>query len=214
MTTYNTYQEAKIANPEREIYTGGNGFASGDGFALNAIRTVQLSVLDSYKCNPADYCMTVERFLADGYEFVEGDVFINSLGKVKTVTNNEKWISTLNLRGFGDDERYILRAAALEEKKPRTKVEYVPCEYIDAWEPVKAYCDGDELFNEHNNKVSCPEVALKLWIHGKLYRRIETPMTERDELLEALQSVWIIDGVDGQEQLEKIVDSGLFKLVN
>lgn len=76
-----------------------------------------------------------------------------------------------------------------QEKKPRTKAEYVPCKYIDAWEPVKAYFDGDELFDSDESKVTCPEVALNLWIHGSLYRRIETPMTEREMFIEGVEKI-------------------------
>ncbi|AUS01394.1 hypothetical protein NVP1284A_67 [Vibrio phage 1.284.A._10N.286.55.A5] len=268
MTTYKTYQEAKIAMPlaciihdtEDDIFFG---MPSREGTTLND---------DGCKfAEPQDYCMTVDKFLADGNKFSDGDVVVNREGLVKRPLGDI--VRLMNIPSKYDVDSFILRAAVLEdkeleltkddspqgvisaisnrlhnmgcehqdsalgeelgsmacdiwgvlplisnesieEKKPRTKVEYGPCHFADAWEPVKAYCNGDELFDGDKNKVACPEVALNLWIHGNLYKCIEAPMTERDEFVEALQSVWIIDGVDGKEQLEKIVDSGPFKLVN
>lgn len=57
--------------------------------------------------------------MKDGYEFVEGDIFINSLGELNVLTSNETWISNLNNLEASklNGERYILHAAALEEKK-------------------------------------------------------------------------------------------------
>ncbi len=236
MTTYNTYQEAKIANPESNIY-----IQAGKFLPERSIRpspwTYDFRGLAL--CNPADYCMTVEEFLADGNKLEFTDIIACSNSSVVSVAN---WIMD------GVSKYYILRAAALEEKepeltkddspqgvisaisnrlhnmscehqdselgeelgsmacdiwgvlpmisnesieeeKPRTKVEYEPCHFADAWEPVKAYCNGDELFDGDKNKVACPEVALNLWIHGNLYRRTKTPMTERELFVDWFESI-------------------------
>ena len=226
MITYNSYEASKIANPNEVIYT-----ACGNFYALKGRFTVTTSE-PLIACNPADHCMTVEKFLADGHKFVEGDLIFNThpISCVEGIKRD--FVDNYNCPDIDDDKRYILRAETLKQKdnipkihpdsefykKPRAKVEYVKCEFDSMWEAVKAF-EGGEVFHthfisdgwvivEHVQQV-IPNLQLE-----KLYRRIETLMTERDELLGALQSVWIIDGIDGKEQLEKIVDSGLFKLVN
>lgn len=114
MTTYNTYQEAKIANPECDIYVS---FTCEVKEFITKEHRSSLGPLksDLYRpANPADHCMTVEKFLADGYEFVKGDVALIHNGDVKVVENpNLDW----NILDSRDNERYILRAAALEEKE-------------------------------------------------------------------------------------------------
>lgn len=121
MTTYNSYEEAKIANPESDIYKliGMGGFVFGDGLG-DLIRISSLQT-DAEKCNPSDHCMTIERFLADGHKFVDGDIALIHNGDVKTVVNPHLDWNTPNPN---DNIRFILRATALEEK-PSEKVEWV-----------------------------------------------------------------------------------------
>lgn len=117
MSTYNSYAEAKITNPESDIYHLNNiEFVRDD-------TTVRAG--DWKKCDPADYCITVEKFLADGHKFVDGDLFLNSenddveIGKtyengieITTHEANEKCKSV-------DDQCYVLRAAALIQPEPQ-----------------------------------------------------------------------------------------------
>ncbi|CAM0104127.1 hypothetical protein MYOV065v1_p0045 [Vibrio phage PS15B.2] len=117
MTTYNTYQEAKIANPDKEIYEMAAHFA-----ASSFIKTAN-SRASWNKCNPADHCMTVEKFLADGHKFVEGDLVLNIDGGVSTVnyssrakSSDDYCLEYMNYPEEGDNKRYILRAAALENQ--------------------------------------------------------------------------------------------------
>ena len=204
MTTYNSYEAAKIANPDKEVITR----RSNEFKALDCKFNVGWR-----SCNPADYCMTVEKFLVDGNKFTKGDLHICSEGYVHPVLFVD---SDYNKPSNCDNNYYILRAAALEEKKPRTKVEYVKCEFDSAWEAVKAFEDGEKLYTKRSHKDyilidNAPDVLRFLY---DLHERIETPMTEREEFIEVLQELWIIDGVDGQEQMDKIFDSGKFKIVN
>ena len=122
MTTYNTYQEAKISNPESNIY-----IQAGEFLPEKSIRpspwTYDFRGLAL--CNPADYCMTVEKFLADGNKFVEGD-FILDEGSVYLVTDcktQNYWYETesANEPDCDDNRRHVLHAAALE-LKPADKV--------------------------------------------------------------------------------------------
>jgi hypothetical protein len=108
MTTYNTYQEAKIANPKYDIYEMAGHFA-----ASSFIETAN-SRASWNKCNPADHCMTVEKFLADGCKFVNGDLIIGIKGTVEVLTNRvwELFCADANKK------RLVLRAAALEENEP------------------------------------------------------------------------------------------------
>ena len=111
MSTYNTYQEAKIANPEMEVYKLAAGF----------IATNEPQGVSVHKCNPADDCMTVEKFLADGHKFAEGDLILDE-GVTWTVSdkvNSDTYIYTVkssNKPDIDDNDRYILRAAALENQ--------------------------------------------------------------------------------------------------
>ena len=218
MTTYNTYQEAKIANPECEIYQlERNGlFAHCDHHKAELVRFIEFDSA-GIKCNPADYCMTVEKFLADGYRFVDGDLYIDWKGCVRGVGMIGHSVDACNDVRYIEDSlgSYILRAAALEEKKPRTKVEYVKSDIESRGRALDAF-DGEvelfELVDGEYKQVTNESDAISKW--RNLYERIETPMTEREAFVEALQELWIIDGVDGQEQINKIADSGKFKLVN
>lgn len=119
MATYNTYQEAKIANPEFDIYSTmiSNG---GSSEVFGVIGFIEKITSNFKECNPADYCMTVEEFLVDGHKFVDGDVFLNHDGDIVEVG---KWYQSIricpeeaNLTVDGDENCYILRAAALEVK--------------------------------------------------------------------------------------------------
>lgn len=221
MTTYNTYQEAKIANPECEIYQlERNGlFAHCDHHKAELVRFVEFDS-DGIKCNPADYCMTVEKFLADGYKFVEGDVVFD-FGDVVSVDTAFD-VETYNKIDKRDDRRYILRAAALEEKKPRTKVEYVKCEFDKVSDLVIA-CESGEVFycdNSIGGKIALEMYgAISMHRHSdSLYRRIETLMTEREEFIDECKKLEKQTAVFGKaisnKWFESMYDSGKFKLVN
>lgn len=108
MNTYNTYQEAKIANPESEIYAGSCKFKVITGSPTNHFA-------NGWKvCNPADYCMTVEQFLDDGHKFVDGGLYIGANGEVIVVGETIS-AAVANLGRSGDNNRLVLRAAALNQ---------------------------------------------------------------------------------------------------
>ena len=131
MTTYNSYEAAKIANPESEIVT-----LSKKGSEFNGkfeAKTIHHIGWDT--CNPADHCMTVERFLADGHKFAVMDVFMSKDSVVVFITS-KMMVDAMNAKSRLDCDSYILRAAALEEK-PSEKVEWVNGEGLP---PVGALC--------------------------------------------------------------------------
>ena len=113
MKPYKTFQEAKIANPQSEIYTRGNGF-----FAEKDIEPSHntYEYRGFVKCNPADHCMAYNKFKNHAVDLRIGD-WVIGVGKFAFMLNGEDledWNS--EYRGSFDDEIYILRAAALEEK--------------------------------------------------------------------------------------------------
>lgn len=107
----------------------------------------------------------------------------------------------------------------VEEEKPRTKVEYVKCEFDSMWEAVKAF-EGGEVFHTHFMTDGwvivehVQQVIPNLQVE-KLYRRIETPMTEREAFVEAALNALDAnnDGIT-ETMASMLFDSGKFKLVS
>ncbi len=176
MTTYKSYAEAKIDNPREDIYESMSGdFAGADHVSL----VVMCGTGEGWnKCNPADHCMTVEKFLADGHKFVEGDLYLEAYGEVRETCSTDSYIVDLKAPGYCS--RYILRAAALETKEPkRTKESYEKVEYSHAWEIIKLYEDGVELFKTDSDKLQIKRInsiALRAQSGYSFYRCIETPI--------------------------------------
>lgn len=143
MTTYNTYQEAKIENPECEIYW------YLDGGLNDSFTTLELRDFDTKnnKCNPADCCMTVEKFLADGYRFVEGDFIIQHDGMVVRVCDDPDW----NMKERRDNIRYILLAAALENIPTETPEEKEALDGVESAGEVE-WKSGDECVISQKSK--------------------------------------------------------------
>lgn len=205
MTTYNTYQEAKIANPESDIYTN----AVNDKFQSRSDETFFV------RCLPKNNCMTYNQ--CD--EFKAGMVVMDLSG-IKEI--NEEEAAFLNeVKGYHTnksnwDECFILRAATLEEKKPRTKVEYEQIGFHKCHEAMFKHEMEEKLYIGCNGGF---ELATHVDIadnwNYNLYRRIETPMTERDEFIEAACEVnERVHGERRQYIVESLFDSGKFKLVN
>jgi hypothetical protein len=287
MTTYNSYEAAKIANPECEIYQlERNGlFAHCDHHKAELVRFVEFDSA-GIKCNPAGHCMTVEEFLETGHKFVEGDICLGQNDNLLVISGSRL------VNGWNDEsqivesiDRYVLRAAALEEpepeltkddspqgvisaisnrlhnigcehqdsalgeelgsmacdiwgvlplisnesiqeKKPRTKIEYVKCEFSHAWEALKSFEEGEELYRDKNQTLQTEVVEfvkaasvggigyiLTYYKADNLYRRIETPMTEREAFVEAAIHE-LKSGMSDIDYAKAIFDSGKFKLVN
>ena len=108
MKTYNTYQEAKIANPSCEIYVS----ICGNFAAQDDVSTIALSGIKEgwNKCNPADYCMSLESFLASGKRAFKGDIIADKDGKAMIVEAE----SIVNTPFETDCEVYVIKAKALE----------------------------------------------------------------------------------------------------
>ena len=205
MTTYNSYGEAKIANPDSAIYKDmhANFIPCSDAFIIPA----------GELCNPAKYCMTVERFLKSGHEFSVGDVILRHDGEVITAGEGLSW-NDWNILEDGDNQRYILRAAVLEKPK-RVKVEYA--KVYDSIFDLRTSLNAGELFykdiddgfyviNSEPQLVSC-------FNSERVYLKVKTEITERDEFIE----MYALATQDDKQNIEDIAgmlyDSGKFKLV-
>ena len=121
MTTYNSYEAAKIANPESDIYIYKSQHNESSFKAIDGAPTSQFA--NGWKlCHPANHCMTVEEFLKAGYKLYLGDIYLSINGVVCFCDANFP-PSVLNNPNEHDNERYILRAKSLEEK-PKTESDY------------------------------------------------------------------------------------------
>ena len=208
MTTYNSYEAAKIANPSEDIYA--TKMSMGGRVEVFGVYVIIANITSNYHiCDPSKYCMTVDKFLYDGHEFVEGDVYLNSDGRTLGVVNIPEYN---NKRSTIDCNLYILRAAALETKEQkRTKVEYVNIgRDWNAWEFLKAYSelpDSEQWFIKVSDDQYMPihdwfVVAKTLRAHNLVYQRIETPIEwweDANDLLGELANLSLDD--DGVLQL-------------
>ena len=207
MKVYDSYAEAKIANPESDIYERMCvDFATADYVSLVAM----CGTGDGWnKCDPADHCMTVEKFLADGHKFVKGDVCLYLNGSVVTVKDPIGW----NKPDLDDGELYVLRAAALEKPK-RMKVEFVRIDFTSDKEKAEAFLEGGLRYFTHGKVTgdlehdTIPVTKLEELLRGNgIYRRVETEIDERQEFIDKAKA--IIDSTKTAEySLGAMFDAG------
>lgn len=100
---YKTYAEAKIANPDSDIFTNDKEF--------KAVKDAPTSHFPNgwVVCNPADYCSSIKEFLEAGYIFSVGDFFIGIDGEVISV----RCANSSSVPYDDDYKRYILSTATL-----------------------------------------------------------------------------------------------------
>ncbi len=218
---YKTYQEAKIDCPKACIC---RDKASGMFFATPSKGGTILSDTSEF-AEAKDYCITVEEFLNAGHKFEICDAVLD-YDDVINIDTDYLIIIYNDLDTQHDKNRYILRAAALEEsnhtpsihadsefyKKPRTKVEYVKVEFEpnEIWKAFKEHQEVGYLYVNTSDGFECLfdgvfNLAMAISQGDQLYRRIETEIDERQEFIEECQKYgsW-----------EEMYDSGKFKLVN
>ena len=223
MTTYNTYQEAKIANPCDDICV-----INKCEFQSEKETPLRCDIDEWKLCNPADYCMTVEQFLKAGHKFKVGDLYLSVDGCVITTVISHfrgKTVSAYDLNNSTDmtgaDKCFILRAAALEEKPKRVKVEYVKVD-LSLIEKIEIVKSGERLYLNRTGSTWICESDIKSWEIGSLekkdfYRQVKTEISERDEF--AMEFVANIDSECEHEKAQArtwaldAFDSGKFKLV-
>lgn len=196
MKTFETYQEAKIANPDSEIYTDGRIFC-GERWSK--------FYYDMRKCNPADYCMNEDDFYSCGYRYLNGDIIYSEISGLVIVIGMDVSIADMDWNdGFGH-KRFILRAAALktkhqqemEELKPkRTRVEYV--KVTESIFDLRPDFEAGELYfkwagnGEHGSggvgydKITTESMLLCRYEEGRLLRRKEVEIDEESFVMDAL----------------------------
>lgn len=115
-----------------------------------------------------------------------------------------------------DDLRIIV--SELEKQKPRTKTEFVKVESDLAWELVKDFEEGVEFYTCSKGLHTSKNIGnlLSVWCDGDLHRKVETEIDERDEFVEAVESLCNEMGIgEGKTSwiAKTLFDSGEFKLV-
>ena len=131
---YKTYQEAKIANPDSEIYYSGPRRLGDKGFFSTRESATGLN----HECRPKDYCVTLKSFLASGKRLVLGDAYIGASGIV-TIVGDSTTEGAVNEHCSSDGSRYILKAKALEN-------------------PAHEWVNGDECIHSHHSYKSNPNM--------------------------------------------------------
>ncbi|AUR85016.1 hypothetical protein NVP1067O_04 [Vibrio phage 1.067.O._10N.261.52.C9] len=198
--TYDSFEAAKIANPHSEIVTTGPNWkyhselkGKFERLVTNGLDSHALEDSAWIKCNPADRCMTVEKFLADGYKFTKGDAVLN-MHEVLTLTESKAW--SFNRKDKLDSKRYILSAAALKPRdndyamsvmEKKVKVEYV--QEVSFKEVLKCAIDGEVFYSKDGKGEFRFDVSRMSFVNHdgadmkiahltnhEFYRRIETPI--------------------------------------
>lgn len=252
MTTYNSYEAAKIANPEDEIYKIGNSFMGEEAKNLGFPWIEQIK-----KCNPADHCITYNccKEFKSGMIVMESsrvlrvdDARADFLNKMKgCVTDKKNWdkcyiLNPLALSNPFDDGSVehitceitadrignalegLISAYDIKEQPKRVKVDYVKVE--DSIFDLRPYFEAGELYfrwlgnGEEGSggvgydKITTESMLLCRYEEGRLLRRIETEITERDEFIEAMSAILpVFDKRTIPSWIGRIYDSGKFKLV-
>ena len=175
MATYNSYEEAKIANPECDIYIYKSQHNESSFKAIDGAPTSQFA--NGWKlCHPANHCMTVEQFLDDGHKLAMKDVVLNSGGAVVCMDYN-RCLSDFGVLNGGSHKEYILRAAALEEKPKPTKFVRVEESIFD----LKEEFEKGELYFLHafgHDQIDDINMLLVRWEEKRVYRQVELDWVE------------------------------------
>ena len=197
MSTYPTYQAAKIANPDSNIYRY---------LSVSPLFTCESECngFSLQPANPADYCMTVKQFLDAGHKFVDGDFMLGQDGLVVRVSNCPSY----NMPLEDDDKRYALRTKSLEEantiptetpedKEALDEKTYRYEKVTDSIEKIaKAMIDGEVFYSQGGsdrfywrlNGFGKNNLALTGLNGFDFYRRIE--VTERELEIEAAKDLY------------------------
>ncbi len=104
MSTYKTFADCKLANPDDSVFTSTLVEGSFCQYK-DHIHTVE--------CNPADYLMSMGEFLGKEFKLAQGDFYIDVDGCVYCVKDLND-VDDINNEASSDRFRYILKAKALE----------------------------------------------------------------------------------------------------
>lgn len=105
---YKTYAEAKIANPDSEIYCA---MISNDGRGIyGKLIDINMVTKSHYLCNPADYCSSVKEFLEAGFKFAIGDIWLSRDNILVIVDLVD---ARTNKYQNNDENRFVISAGSL-----------------------------------------------------------------------------------------------------
>ena len=138
--------------------------------------------------------------------------------------NHESYLEVYS-NGYGefeicgtDDLEPQSKELTLSDLKPRTKTEFVKCEYNHAWEAVKAFEEGEKFYTKRSHKdFVLIEDLIRLF--DGLHRKVETEIDERQEFIDAViggkgsDGYWFNGVFVSSDVVGVIYDSGKFKLV-
>ncbi|AUR97698.1 hypothetical protein NVP1243O_75 [Vibrio phage 1.243.O._10N.261.54.B5] len=117
--------------------------------------------------------------------------------------------------GVVEDESLLATVEKIQ--KPRTETEFVKVEYNHAWEIIKLYEDGEELFKTDSDELQIERInsiALRAQARYPFYRKVETEIDERQEFIDTACAInEKAHGERRQYLVESMYDSGKFKLV-
>ncbi|AUR98912.1 hypothetical protein NVP1256O_73 [Vibrio phage 1.256.O._10N.286.45.F8] len=109
----------------------------------------------------------------------------------------------------------------ISDLKPRTKTEFVKCEFSREWEAVRYYNEDGELFvvdcngNYTNvNDISGAWYEVVCKNYHNIYRKVETEIDERQEFIDAyMNKAKSVPACSDADFAGILYDSGKFKLV-
>ena len=226
---YKSFEAAKIANPEEDIFKLDDG-SFVTGFWINKNNFGKHTFT---RCCAKDHCMSKRDFLEKGYKFVGKDIVLRD-NFVETL--EETQCKSANISSFNDQYYFVLKAAALTncpwweeqeecETPKRVKVEYVNLNKNEEggkfWEVARDWSEGNREFrfmrgNGDYDKVENDKELLSIYTNDKLLFRVEKEITDRDEFIEKVEAIAEDIASDSEWSFACIAaamfDSGEFKL--
>lgn len=160
---YKTYQDAKIANPDSEIYYSAARRLGDKGF----FSTKENATGFHHRCKPKDYCMTLKSFLAGGRRAVKGDVIVGQDGKAMAVESEY----IINMPTEADCGIYVVKAKALENPAH----EWNGCGLPPAGVECECFCFDESKWLKVkvlDAITGSKEVAVAVICHGNRYRKV------------------------------------------
>ena len=122
---YKTYQEAKIANPDREIY-----YSVVNGLVNNGFySTIEYADGAYHACRPEDYCVPLEIFLASSkklaHEWVNGDecAHVDRPSRVCTYIGKHPYVNGHFVLSKNGSVRYVNDNCLRKPETPEQKLE-------------------------------------------------------------------------------------------
>ncbi|AUR87997.1 hypothetical protein NVP1106O_74 [Vibrio phage 1.106.O._10N.286.51.F7] len=120
---------------------------------------------------------------------------------------------------YADQIKEECRELTLSDLKPRTKTEFVKCEFDSAWEAIKSYEVNDDLYycasstpTYEKMKAENMKNLLDYSMPIRLYRKVETEINERQEFIDrVLEMLDFNEAYDGNKIVSDMYDNFGFR---